>query len=211
MKQPRDTTRRTVLKTLGGSVIGGTVLTGSATASPNKRTDIYLRGHNFTPNQANVKLGRGGGSATVRWTNDEVNYYGEGFPIIHDVHLEREDGHLVESGIYTQLSSFRGFELGPNFYEVEFREERSDLVIEEVGGKVASKPFPPFPLVENYDTATIEDWGGSVTLDVHCSIHSKYLDENEGELVTETIEEEDAPYAHHVGFFKMDGGLTITR
>lgn len=213
MKRPKQSNRRTVLKTIGAGIIGGTVMAGSATASPNGRTDIDLRGHSFTPNRAKVKLGGDGGSATVRWTNDEVNYYGEGFPVIHDVHLHGEDheGHLVKSGIYTQLSSFMGFDLGPNFYEVEFSEEGSDLVIEEVGGKVASGPKPPFPLVESYDTATIEDWGGSVTLDVHCSIHSKYLDENEGELVTETIEEGEPPYAHHVGFFKMDGGLTVTR
>ncbi|NHN46504.1 hypothetical protein G9464_02690 [Halostella sp. JP-L12] len=220
MNELRGSTRRNVLKTIGAGVTGGTVLTGSATASPGQGTDIYLRGHNFTPNQANVRLG-GEGSATVRWTNDEVNYFGEGFPVPHDVHLHHEDGHLVESGIFTQMSSFNAPDLGsvplgPTFYEVEFREEGNDLVIEETGGKVASTGFenwPPYDLIEDYDSATIEDWGGSVTLDVHCSLHSVALNVNEGELVTRTIKSEDTepPYELHLGFFKMDGGLTITR
>lgn len=219
MKQPRDAKRRAVLKTLGAGIVGGTVLTGSATASSNGRTDIDLRGHNFTPNQANVSLGDDG-SATVRWTNDEVKYSSEEFPVPHDVHLEHDESHLVESGIFTQMSTFDApdpigtVELGPTYYEVEFREEGSDLVIEEKSGKVASKGFKfpkPYELIEDYDTATIEDWGGSVSLDVHCSIHSIALDVNEGELVTRAIERGEPPYKFHLGFFKMDGGLKITR
>lgn len=221
MTNPGIAKRRTVLKTIGAGVLGGTALTGSATASPNERTNIHLRGHNFTPNQAKVRLGGEGGSATVRWTNDEVNYFGEGFPVPHDVHLHGEEGHLVESGIFTQMSSFDDpnlgpIPLGPTFYEVEFREEGSDLVIEEVGGKVASTGFdnfPPIQLVENYDKVRIEDWGGAVTLDVHCALHSLALVVDENELVTREIKDEETepPYEFHLGFFKMDGGLTITR
>lgn len=221
MSEILNSKRRTVLKTIGAGVVGGTVLTGSATASTG-RTDIYLRGHNFTPNQANVSLGGEGGSATVRWTNDEVNLYGMGFPIPHDVHIHHGNQHLVESGVFTQLPEFEDPEsgmtipLGPNFYELEFSEEDGDLVITETSGKVAStgfKNFPPYELIEDYDEATIEDWGGSVTLDVHCSLHSIALVVDENELTTMQIhdEETEPPYPLHVGFFKMDGGLTITR
>lgn len=220
MKGPRDANRRTVLKAIGAGTVG-VALTGSASASSSERTDIYLRGHNFTPNKAKVRLGGEGGSTTVRWTNDEVNYFGEGFPVIHDVHLHRGESHLVESGIFTQMSSFEHPEfgtipLGSTFYEVEFREEGSDLVIEEVSGKVASEAFdtfPPIQLVEEYDESTIEDWGGAVTLDVHCSIHSLALHVDENEIVTREIKDEETepPYEFHLGFFKMDGGLTITR
>lgn len=216
MSTPRDRDRRTVLKTIGAGFVGGAVLSGSAAASPDERTDVYLRGHSFTPNRVTVRLGGEGGSATVRWVNDEVNYFGRGYPIPHDVHLHHGESHLVESGIFTQVSSFRGFGLGPTFYQVEFREEDGDLVIEESSGKVASTGFdskPPIQLVEEYQEATIEDWGGSVTLDVHCSIHSLALDVNEGELVTRYIQsdETEPPYELHLGFFKMDGGLRITR
>lgn len=215
-QQPID--RRTALKTLGTGIVAGTALTGSAAASIEERTDIALRGHNFTPNQANVRLGESG-SATVRWTNDEVDYFGQRFPVPHDVHLHHGESELVESGIFTQMSVFDAPELGevplgPTFYEVEFREDGSDLVIEETSGKVHSTGFnnwPPYELIEEYDTATIEDWGGSVTLDVHCSLHSVALDVNEGELVTRAIERGEPPYEFHLGFFKMDGGLTITR
>jgi hypothetical protein len=222
MKYPQKRNRRTVLRTIGAGMIGGAVITGSTTASANGRTNIDLRGHNFAPNQAKVKLGGESSSAVVRWINDEVKYGRKEFPIVHDVHLHYNEEDLVKSGIYTQMESFVApclddpeeicrYDLGPNFYEVKFREEGTDLVIEETNGKVASKPFPPFSLVEEYNTATIEDWGGSVTLDVHCSIHDKALDVNEGELVTRAIERGEPPYQHRLGFFKMDGGLTITR
>lgn len=196
-------------------------MTGSANASSRQRTDIFLRGHNFTPNGAKVRLGGEEGSATVRWTNDEVNYFGEGFPVPHDVHLHHEERHLMESGIFTQVSTFEhpdfgAIPLGTTFYEVEFREERNDLVIEEVRGKVAStgfETFPPIELVEEYDETRIEDWGGSVTLDVHCSLHSQALVVDENEIVTREIKDEETepPYQFHLGFFKMDGGLTVRR
>lgn len=225
MNGNRHADRRTVLKTIGAGVAGGAVLTGTAGASSGGRTDIYLRGHHFTPKQANVRLGGEGGSATIRWTNDEVNYFGKGYPIPHDVHLHHGHDHLVESGLFVQERYFKPpeappgtppIDLGPTFYEVEFREEGSDLVIEETSGKVASKGFdtwPPIQLIEEYDSATIEDWGGSVTIDVHCSLHSIALEVDEDELVSgkREIEPGDAPYGYRVGFFKMDGGLTITR
>jgi hypothetical protein len=222
MKKPANADRRNVLRGIGTSLVGGTLLSGSAVAGPGDRTDVYLRGHNFTPNQVKVKLGGEHSSAVVRWINDEVKYGRREFPVVHDVHLHHDEEDLVKSGIYTQMESFVApclddpeeicrYDLGPNFYEVKFREEGTDLVIEETNGKVASKPFPPFSLVEEYSTATIEDWGGSVTLDVHCSIHDKALDVNEGELVTRAIERGEPPYQHRLGFFKMDGGLTITR
>lgn len=217
MKEATDTKRRTVLKTIGAGVVGGTVTIGSATASTGE--DIYLRGHQFTPNQANVRLGGEGGSATVRWTNDEVNYFGEGYPVPHDVHLHHDGNHL-ESGIFTQMSAFDDpnfgeVELGATFYEVEFREEGDDLVVEETGGKIASTgledSWPPIQLIEEYDEMTIKDWGGSVTLDVHCSLHDLALVFDENDLVAQIHEMEDPPYSHHLGFFKMSGGLTITR
>lgn len=222
MTEHRFTDRRTVLKGLGAGAVGGIALTGSTSATVDDRTDIYLRGHQFTPNKAKVRLGGEGGKATVRWINDEVNYYGMGYPVPHDVHIHHEGGHVVESGLFTQVSEFDDPELpvtvplGPTFYEVEFREEGSDLVIEETAGKVASKgseSFPPIQLIEEYQESTIENWGGSVTLDVHCSLHSIALEVDENEIVTREIEdpETEPPYAFHLGFFKMDGGLMITR
>lgn len=224
MKPPANANRRTVLRSIGAGLVGGTALTGSAVAAQHGRTDIYLRGHNFTPNTAQISLGGEGGSATVRWTNDEGKYGSEEFPVVHDVHLHHNEDEVVQSGIFTQMNSFDpdgegelpAIPLGPTFYEVEFREEDGDLVIEETGGMVNSPPLeeiPPIYVIEEYETATIEDWGGSVTFDVHCSIHSLLLDVNEGEMITRRIqsEETEPPYKHHAGFFKMDGGLTVTR
>lgn len=213
MNESLDSNRRTVLKTIGAGVVGGTVLTGSATASTG-RTDVYLRGHNFTPSQANVSLGGEGGSATVRWTNDEVDYFGEGFPVPHDVHIHHGDDHLVESGVFVQPIDLP-IDLGPSYYEVEFRDVDGDLEIEEVGGQVDATLLeePPFIVPgEETQTTTIEDWGGKATLDVHCSLHSIALEVDENELVGKRdLEEEDAPHGYHLGFFKMEGGLTITR
>lgn len=224
MRTPANANRRTVLRGIGASLVGGTALTGSAGAAQGGRTDIYLRGHNFTPNTAHVRLGGQGGSATVRWINDEVKYSSEEFPVPHDVHLHHHEGDVVKSGIFTQMESFDPdgdgpippVPLGPTFYEVEFREENGDLIIEETGGMVKSPPLeeiPPLYLIEEYETATIEDWGGAVTFDVHCSIHDLLLDVNEGEVITRRIqsEETEPPYKLHAGFFKMDGGLTVTR
>ncbi|WP_336135450.1 hypothetical protein [Natronomonas amylolytica] len=225
MRTPANTNRRTVLRGIGTSLVGGTVLTGSTVAARGGRTDIYLRGHNFTPNKAHVRLGGEGGSATVRWINDEGNYGSEELPVPHDVHLHHHhEGNLVKSGIFTQMNSYDPdgdgptptVPLGPTFYEVKFREEGSDLVIEETAGMVKSPPLediPPIYVIEEYETARIEDWGGAVTLDVHCSIHSLLLDVNEGEVVTQRIQsdETEPPYEHHAGFLKMDGGLTVTQ
>lgn len=224
MKTPANAKRRSVLRSIGAGLVGGTALTGSAVAARNDRTDIYLRGHSFTPNKAHVSLGGEGGSATVRWINDEVKYSSEELPVPHDVHLHHHDeGDVVQSGIFTQMESFDPdgdgpaptFSLGPTFYEIKFREENGNLVIEETAGMVKSTPSGNTPpsLIEEYETATIEDWSGSVTFDVHCSLHSLLLDVNEGEVITRRIhrEETEPPYQLHAGFFKMDGGLTVTR
>lgn len=222
--KPAHANRRNVLRGIGASLVGGTLLSGSAVANRGDRTDVYLRGHNFTPNSARVKLGGEGGSATVRWINDEGNYGSEELPVPHDVHLHHDDADVVKSGIFTQMNSFDPdgdgpippVPLGPTFYEVEFREESGDLVVEETAGMVKSPPLnkiPPLMPIEEYEKSTIEDWSGAVTLDVHCSIHDLLLDVNEGEVITRRIhsDETEPPYKLHAGFFKMDGGLTVTR
>lgn len=222
MTTPTHTNRRTVLKGIGTGLAGGAVLTGSAGATERADAEIALRGHNFTPNKATVRLGEEGGSATVRWVNDEVKYSSEEFPVPHDVHLHHHDADLVKSGVFTQMESFDQNgdgdpePLGPTYYEVEFTENDGDLVIQETGGMVASPSkddVTQVQLVEEYDSAEIENWGGSVTLDVHCSIHSLLLDVNEGELITQYIQRDSSepPYQLHAGFLKMDGGLRVTR
>jgi hypothetical protein len=222
--KPAHANRRNVMRGIGASLVGGTLLSGSALADPGDRTDVYLRGHNFTPNSAKVRLGGKGGSARVRWINDEVKYGSEELPVPHDVHLHHEHADVVKSGIFTQLESFDPdgdgpippVPLGPTFYEVEFREEDGDLVVEETDGMVRSPPIediPPLYLIEEYETARIEDWGGEITFDVHCSIHDLLIDVNEGEVITRAIQsdETEPPYRLHAGFFKMDGGLNVTR
>jgi len=193
MKGVRNANRRTVLKTIGASVIGSAVLTGSATA--NDRSDketIIMQAHQFQPRGAKVRLGGEGESTTVTWINrDDVNYYGyDDPPVPHQVHVH---GH-GEGGVSSALDSVNGqlaMALLPGgSYVVEFEEDvdAEELILTEVkdeSTKLSEDASDPAPA----ETARIP-FDGSVELHMHCIIHTH---------------DEPGPFG------KMEGTLKVSR
>lgn len=70
MKIPTSSNRRTVLKIIGAGVVGGTVLTGSASAHQDVTNSQILQvDHSFDPDKAGVDLGESD-PATVTFVNE---------------------------------------------------------------------------------------------------------------------------------------------
>lgn len=82
MHDTNHTNRRTVLKTLGATVVGGVAATGTAAASHDPSGDILLEDLDFSPDTHTVD----GMPAAVTW---EHNDSGGGF--IHNVSIDHDD------------------------------------------------------------------------------------------------------------------------
>lgn len=146
MNDSTHTDRRTVLKTLGASVVGGTVMVGTAAGQGPDLSIALTQTEEFDPSNPSVSLGQSG-SATIDFVNQADHDHNV------TVHEDGQTGNRVKSQL-----------IGPGErYQIELEEQSGELAVKETdaygnaGGTTHS--------------ATVDFSGGSTTLEMHCDLH----------------------------------------